>query len=1163
MASIFISYTNRNGEGLGWAQRMAAWLREWGYQDLFLDKDPDSGIPAAADWRRDLISKLRRCRAVIALCTPEYQASPWCMAELGIALDRGKLLIPLQLSEPAVVPLLLQDRQAIQLDPQALDPAASRDARESLKKTLDRAISWRDKLRWEAFDQGRAGQRPFHRSPFPGLSAYDASHAPLFFGRDQQISELSDRVRRKCSAGSGLLLLLGSSGCGKSSLLGAGLVPLLRQGEQSGEPWLLLEPFRPLRDPLNQLNNSLSAAGIAPFPSSAAQQRLAPEAPQQGLPSAQQLLERLEQVRRDRPEATLLLVIDQFEELLTHQADAFLELLAALLRLEDNRVLLLASLRTDVLARLEQHPSGLTRLRDEQSDQVLLAPIASEGFEELIMAPLEQLDRGIEPRLKTELLGACASGGGDLLPLLSYTLQQLWERQEQRWVEAEEQPERWRELRLDDYRALGGLAGSVRQAANDHWRPEGCAEEERLAVREAFLRHLLRLSDDDRPARRPARRRELPERSLPALDRLVRARLLVSGSEAARGQGGGSSAGAPAGSSAGAGGEPTLEIAHEALLRTWPTLEEWIKEGQEELLQRRRVRRLADELAAAGAERSALRTNALEQLAALAAQPLASGERLAVRQEASEALQNLLTAGTAELADRQDAALLLALIDCEEPLLEVLRDAAAPVALRRRAAESLGLLARRRSSDGGDGGDGDGDGGDGDGDRAAAAAMERRRTIKRELEAVLRGEPLDVRIAPVVDPEAIAAARQSAQQTVAAQVAEARASGQLARLAEAPMLQMIQQAEEQETKRQLWAKGRAPGWAEHDARLPLLQGAARGLQLAAAAGLPLLGNSSEQVVPMLTLTALEEGEGLRIRTEVVEVPVWRLPLPELPGLPPQQLELVEIPAGEARLGSAERELGRDVSRQIYPGFEVDGEPLRNARLTRFLIGRQPLNQAQWQAVAQALPPLRRELSATPSQARPESLWERHGQPGELAVDSVSWDDAQEWLERLNGWLRQQWQALGGAGAAPRLELPSESQWEAACRAGATTPTPFHFGDTLDASWASYDASFTYGLGRRGAKARQAGLNGAHGLVNRRGVADLHGQLAEWCADRWHRDPAAEGWPAAGGAWLAADPTVAAMPLERDARLLRGGSWFDGPHGCRSAYRSGGHPDGLD
>ena len=157
-----------------------------------LDKDPNDGIVAGADWRGELISQLRRSRAVIAVCTPEYQRSPWCMAELGIALDRGKLLIPLQLGGPDVVPLLLQDKQAIQLDPLAFDASASDattttnaaaattstaattatscdDARLGLQRRLAEAISWRDKLRWEAFDQGRAGQRPFHRSPFPGL----------------------------------------------------------------------------------------------------------------------------------------------------------------------------------------------------------------------------------------------------------------------------------------------------------------------------------------------------------------------------------------------------------------------------------------------------------------------------------------------------------------------------------------------------------------------------------------------------------------------------------------------------------------------------------------------------------------------------------------------------------------------------------------------------------------------------------------------------------------------------------------------------------------------------------------------------------------------------------------------------------------------------------
>jgi hypothetical protein len=519
MASIFLSYTTRDKDGSGrlWSQRIAAWLREWGYEDVYLDKDPYSGTPAASDWRRVLHSRLHQCRAVIALCTPEYQASPWCMVEVGIALDQGRLVFPIHLGEEHL-PGPLQHRQAIALDEAiALDPANADDARQRLKRPLTEKISWQEKLRWEPLGDSRSGRRPFHRCPFPGLKSYDATHAPVFFGRDQQITDLEALVRRKCNAGSGLLLLLGSSGCGKSSLLAAGLVPLLRQGERTGQPWLLLEPFRPLRNPFAQLNDRLTAAGVEPLPAE---------------PSAAELLQRLDQLRLARPEATVLLVIDQFEELLTYKADGFLQLLAALLRLDDNRVLVLASLRTDALARLEQHPSGLTRLHVAKNDQVLLQPIAPEAFQELITKPLERLGRGIEPALLQALLKECASGEGDLLPLLSFTLQQLWEEQEHRWVSAEEEPPPWQDLLLADYIiALKELKGSVdTAAANSGWRQKADDHEGLLAVREAFLRHLVRLTEGDEPSRRQARRSELPPRSLAALDCLVNARLLVSGS---------------------------------------------------------------------------------------------------------------------------------------------------------------------------------------------------------------------------------------------------------------------------------------------------------------------------------------------------------------------------------------------------------------------------------------------------------------------------------------------------------------------------------------------------------------------------------------------------------------------------------------------------------
>jgi formylglycine-generating enzyme required for sulfatase activity len=343
------------------------------------------------------------------------------------------------------------------------------------------------------------------------------------------------------------------------------------------------------------------------------------------------------------------------------------------------------------------------------------------------------------------------------------------------------------------------------------------------------------------------------------------------------------------------------------------------------------------------------------------------------------------------------------------------------------------------------------------------------------------------------------------------------------------------------------------GWAEHDRRLPPLQGASRALQLAASVDLPLLGSGPGREVPMLTLTALQEGEALRICTEVVTPAVWRLPLPG-----GEQLELVVVEGGEAGIGSPETEEGRswyENQRDGCKGVNVEAE--RNVQLERFALVRHLITQAQWQAVAM-LPRLERDLNPTPGSYKPDDLWERFAQPGGLPVDSVSWNDCQEWLGRLNRWLLEQWSDLGGQGDAPQLALPGEGQWEVACRAGAGTP--FHFGDTLDACWANYDGGYTYGSGRKGAYRQRSVPVGFFGLVNRWGLAELHGQLFEWCGDQWHPDPTGEGWPSAGLPWEGMDPALEALgTVQKELKLLRGGSWFDWPRLARAAGRGSGRP----
>jgi formylglycine-generating enzyme required for sulfatase activity len=343
------------------------------------------------------------------------------------------------------------------------------------------------------------------------------------------------------------------------------------------------------------------------------------------------------------------------------------------------------------------------------------------------------------------------------------------------------------------------------------------------------------------------------------------------------------------------------------------------------------------------------------------------------------------------------------------------------------------------------------------------------------------------------------------------------------------------------------------GWAEHDRRLPLLQGASRALQLAASADLPLLGSGPGRAVLMLTLTALQEGEALRIRTQVVTPSVWQLPLPG-----GEQLELVLVPGGEYDIGSPETEEGRDWyanQRDGCKGVNVEAE--RSLRLESFAMARHAITQAQWRAVAE-LPQVEKELNPTPGSYKPDGLWETHAQPGALPVDSISWNDCQEWLQRLNRWLTSEWSSQGGKGEPPQFSLPGEGQWEAACRAG--TATPFHFGDVLDATWVNFDGGYTYGPSRKGGYRQRPVPVGFFGLVNRWGLAELHGQLFEWCGDQWHPDPTGEGWPSAGVAWDGVDPDLEALgTAQKELKLLRGGSWFLDPRNCRAANRNSIHP----
>ncbi len=236
----------------------------------------------------------------------------------------------------------------------------------------------------------------------------------------------------------------------------------------------------------------------------------------------------------------------------------------------------------------------------------------------------------------------------------------------------------------------------------------------------------------------------------------------------------------------------------------------------------------------------------------------------------------------------------------------------------------------------------------------------------------------------------------------------------------------------------------------------------------------------------------------------------------LPGDIP--LELMIIPAGSFEMGSPANELER---------FYREG-PVHTVSLQSFALGRYAVTQAQWRAVAENLKKVEIYLNPDPSNFK----------GSDRPVEEVNWLEAVEFCKRLSIHTGRQY------------SLPSEAQWEYACRAGTTTP--FHFGETLSAEVANYDASVIYGEGTEGEYRQETTPVGSLGLANAFGLYDMHGNVWEWCQDHFH--PSYEGAPTDGSAWL--DET----PSGEERRLLRGGSWLISPRFCRSAYRYNYAPD---
>jgi len=388
-------------------------------------------------------------------------------------------------------------------------------------------------------------RRQDERNPYKGLRAFTEADARDFFGRGELIQRLVTRLT-EAGPGSRFLAVVGPSGGGKSSVVRAGLVPAIRQGALGDPEDRFIAEMFPGAHPVEELAAALLRVAVRPLPGLTAM-----------LDSGSRgLLESVDLVAPGRAE--VLLVIDQFEEVFTLAGDEgeremFLESLRVATADPESRLRVIVTLRADFYDRPLIYPrfGELLAARTEA-----VPPLTPDELEQAVRGPAEWVGVRSEPGLVAEMIADVAHQPG-ALPLLQYALTELFERRNDEG------------LTLASYRAIGGIAGALSARADRIY--EETEQQGRRAVKQVFLR-LVTLGEGRLDTRRRIARSELDDIAVdPATidavtDTFGRHRLLTFDREPAT-------------------REPTVEIAHEALLSAWGRLHSWIDDAREDLRQ--------------------------------------------------------------------------------------------------------------------------------------------------------------------------------------------------------------------------------------------------------------------------------------------------------------------------------------------------------------------------------------------------------------------------------------------------------------------------------------------------------------------------------------------------------------------------------------------------
>ncbi len=574
--TIFISYSRKTKET---AFQVRQELQKQGVRDIYLDLASE---PLGSRWEQGLETAVRNSRIFLCLISNDWADSAICLKEYDWALETlaaepDYKILPILLTEGTWAFLKHSPAKSIgQFNVQELSVSLqntgieSRQARrEALRTIWTRIESHLSALNISTRPPLREG-----RQPYLGLKALQEEDAPVFFGREPEIGDTLERLQRmraQGSTGPKLLVILGASGSGKSSLLRAGVLARLKENDGAG--FLCLPTIRPGLNALSQPQEGFTAA-LEAASGCALDFDLLEEDLETCVDRVVALLREAQRVQAGEARwedvtdpLPLILPIDQGEELFpvavtadaggqrrTAEAERLRAILGRLLSEEDRRVNLIAitAIRSDSYNRLQTDSHLGDPVQKATQD---LSPLRERAYEAVIEGPAERAGIEIEDALVRALIDDLA--GQDALPLLAFVLQRLYKGLD------DKTPQLTPRMTMEQYRRIGGetgeggIAGAITEVVSETLGKTFEAEDG-PRLKQIFIPHLATVSEDNgQVLRRIASLDELPHGAEDLLDQLVDKARLVTKRKDGR-----------------------YEVAHEAVLRRWPLLKGWLDQAQ-------------------------------------------------------------------------------------------------------------------------------------------------------------------------------------------------------------------------------------------------------------------------------------------------------------------------------------------------------------------------------------------------------------------------------------------------------------------------------------------------------------------------------------------------------------------------------------------------------